>query len=220
LLPEKLLREDQYSNWVAQPMPDAFSNLDHADHAKSSPPAIKAWFDGRPFRDPVTNMDWGGPGGVRLGFFLLLRMLVRAESPNNQPQDSPTASPTLVPVSIVQYTCRALMVFTNHLHESIKILESTASAHTLATNQNLKFQPMHHDQARYEAVISPIEEESDNITISSGGPLDAAANLLEPVCSPRRITSAPDLGKHPATGTTEVGRGLPSGNMESLKFPL
>jgi hypothetical protein len=185
-------------------MPDAFSNLDHLDHAQSSPPAIKAWFDGRPFRDPITNMEWGGPGGVQLGFFLLLRMLVHVESPDIQPQDSPTASPTLVPASIIQYTQRALMVFTNHLHDSIKILEGTASSRTLAANQNLKFLPMHPDQARYEDAISPIEAESDNITISSGGPPDAAANLLEPVRSPRRITSVPDLGKRSAPGDMEV----------------
>jgi hypothetical protein len=191
-------------------MPDEFSNLDHPNHAVSSPPAIKAWFDGRPFRDPVTNVELGGPGGVRLGYFLLLRMLVHADSPDNQPQDSPTASPTLVPASIVQYTRRALMVFTNHLHESIKTLESTATARTLATNQNVKFLQMHPDQARYEEAISPLEAESDNIMISSGGPPDAAANFLEPVRSPRRITSAPDLGTRPSTGMMEVSSRFPT----------
>jgi hypothetical protein len=156
-------------------------------------------------------VELGGSGGVQLGFFLLLRMLVHAESTDNQPQDSPTASPTLVPASILQYTRRALMVFTNHLHESIKNLESTATARTLGANQNLKFLPMHPDQARYVDAISPIEVESDNITISSGGPPDAAANLLEPVRSPRRITSAPDLGTRPATGIIEVsGRHNPA----------
>jgi hypothetical protein len=204
LLPEKPLCEDAYSNWIAQAMPDEFSNLDHPDHAKSSPPAIKAWFDGRPFWDPVTKVEWGGPGGVWLGYFLLLRMLVHAESPDNQPQDSPTASPTLVPASIVQYTCRALMVFAKHLNESIKILETTAAARTITVNQRLNFSSMQPEQARYEPAISLIDVESDNITISSGGPPDAASNLLEPVRSPHRITSAPDLGTRPVSSATEV----------------
>jgi hypothetical protein len=186
-------------------MPDEFSNLDHPDHPKASPAAIKAWFDGRPFRDPVTKVEWGGQGGVRLGYFLLLRMLVHTESPDNQLEDSPTASPTLVPASIVQYTRRALMMFSNHLNESIKVLEGTASARTVAANQALKFSTMHPEQARYESAISPIEAESDNITISSGGPPDAAAHFLEPVRSPRRITSAPDLGAHPVLSAIEVG---------------
>jgi hypothetical protein len=185
-------------------MPDEFSNLDHPDHARSSPPAIKAWFDARPFRDPVTKVEWGGPGGIRLGYFLLLRMLVHVESPDNQPQDSPTASPTLVPASIVQYTRRALMVFANHLNESIKTLETTATARTVAANQTLKFSPMDPEQSRYERAISPIDVESDNITISSGGPPDAAGHLLEPVRSPRRITSAPDLGTRLVSTAMEV----------------
>jgi hypothetical protein len=187
-------------------MPDEFSNLDHPNHAKSSPSAIKAWFNGRPFQDPVTNVELGGLGGVRLGYFLLLRMLVHTDSPDNQPQDSPTASPTLVPTSIVQYTRRAVMVFTNHLHELIKDLESTATARTLAANQNVKFLPMHPDQARYKEAISPLKAESDNLTISPGGPPDAAANLLEPVRSPRCITLAPDLGTRPVAGMMEVSR--------------
>jgi hypothetical protein len=195
-----------YSNWIALAMPDAFSNLDHPDHARSLPPAIKAWFDGRPFQDPVKKVEWGGPGGVRLRYFLLLRMLVHAESPDQQPKDSPTASPTLMPTSIVQYTRRALMVFANHLNDSIKTLETTVSTWTIAANQTLKFSSLNPEQARYECAISPIDVKSDNITISSSGPPEAAGNLLKPVCSPRRITSAPDLGTRLASSAVEVSQ--------------
>jgi hypothetical protein len=187
-------------------MPDAFSNLDHPDHARSSPPAIKAWFDGRPFQDPVTKVEWGGPGGVWLRYFLLLRMLVHTESPDQQPKDSPMVSPTLVPASIVQYTHQALMVFANHLNESIKTLEMTTSTWTIAANQTLKFSSLNPQQAWYECAILPIDVESDNITISSGRPPEAAGNLLEPVCSPWRITSTPDLGTRPASSAVEVSQ--------------
>jgi hypothetical protein len=63
---------------------------------------------------------------------------------------------------------------------------------------------MNPEQARYEPAISPIDIESDNITISSGGPPNAASNLLEPVCSPCHITSAPDLGTHLVSSAKEV----------------
>jgi hypothetical protein len=218
LLPLKPLREDEYSNWIAQAMPDVFSNLDHPDHSEFLPPAVKAWFDARPFRDPVTNVEWGGPGGVQLSYFLLLKMLVHVQSPDNQLQDSPTASPTLIPTSIVQYTHRALMVFTNHLNESIKTLEGSVTARTLATNQNVKFLPMHPDQAWYKDAISPIDMESDAITISSRGPPDPAANLLEPVRSPCRITSTPNLGARPGTGNVEVSRASPKSTVTHASY--
>jgi hypothetical protein len=198
LLPDSTLSEDDLGKWISSPMPDAFFNLDHMNHESLAPLAIKSWFDRRPFLDPDTSVEYGGPAGIRLGFFLILRMLSHAERSFADIQASPTASSSIVPETIIQYTRRTIIGITKHLQASIKVLESTSELRKLSVNQAATFIPMlDPDLARDITAISPLDVEFDNITISSSGPADEGLKLPENKRSPRRMVSAPALGQRP-----------------------
>jgi hypothetical protein len=183
LLPDSTLNDEDLQKWISTPMPDAYSNLDHMNHEAHSLVAVKSWFDRRPFLDPETHVEYGGPAGVRLGFFLILRMITHAERSFTDIQNSPTASSSIVPKSILQYTRRTMIGLQNHIKSSIKVLELTSEQRKLSENRMLQFKPMlDPDLAR------------DVSAISSGGPVDEGLKLPEPKRSPCRMVSAPTLG--------------------------
>jgi hypothetical protein len=61
LLPDSTMNDEELGKWICKPMPDTFFNLDHMDHESLALLAIKFWFDQRPFLDPDTSVEYGGP---------------------------------------------------------------------------------------------------------------------------------------------------------------
>jgi hypothetical protein len=180
LLPDSTLNDEDMMKWISTPMPDAFSNLDDMNHE---------------FLDPETNVEYGGPAGIRLGFFLILRMITHAEQSFTDIQNSPTASSSIVPKSILQYTCRTMVGLQNHIKASIKVLELTSEQRKLSENRMLLFKLMlDPDLARDMSAISVLDTEIDNVTISSGGPVDEGLNLPEP------------KGRHPAVEVSAMSQ--------------
>jgi hypothetical protein len=199
LLPDSTLSDDKLGKWISSLMPDAFFNLDHMNHKSLAPLAIKSWFDCHPFLNPVTSVEYGGPAGIRLGFFLILRMLSHAECSFTDIQASHTALSSIVPKTIIQYKCRTIIGITKHLQASIKVLESTSKLRKLSINQAATFIPMLDlDLACDITAISLLYLEFDNITISSGSPTDKDLKLPENKHSPQRMVLAPTLGQCPA----------------------
>jgi hypothetical protein len=207
LLPDSTLSDDELGKWISTPMPNAISNLDHMEHESLAPLAVKSWFDRCPFLDPATRVEFGGPAGIRLGFFLILRMISHAERASTNIQDSPTASSSVVPEAILQYRRRAMIGLTNHLNASIKVLKTTSELRKLSANQTVNFRPMlDPDLAHDVSAILPWDLEFNSITISSGGPTDEGLQLPENKRSPWRMVSAPTLGQRPAVKVSGSAR--------------
>jgi hypothetical protein len=224
LLPDSNMSDDELGKWISTPMPDMFFNLDHMDHKSLMPLAIKFWFDQHLFLNPDTSMEYGGPTGIRLGFFLILQMLSHAERAFADIQASPTASSSVVPEAIIQYTRRTMISMTKNLHASIKVLESTSEQRKLSANQAATFLPMlDPDHAHDITAISLIDLELDDITISSGGPRDEGLKLPENKHSPWRMVSAPTLGQRPSVKVSPASfpmcvtnPNIPSGKSNSM----
>jgi hypothetical protein len=126
-------------------------------------------------------------------------MLSHAEHSFADIQASPTASSSIMPETIIQYTRRTIIGMTKHLQASFKVLKSTSELRKLSVNQAATFIPMlDPNHACDITTISPLDVEFDNITISSGGPVDKGLKLLENKCSPPRMVSALTLGQWPA----------------------
>jgi hypothetical protein len=125
-------------------------------------------------------------------------MIAHAKRSFTEIQDSPTASSSVAPEAIIQYMQRTMIGLTNHLHASIKVLESTSELRKLSAYEAAAFMPMlDPDDACDVTAISPLDLEFDDITISPSGPADEGLKLPENKRSPRRKVSAPTLGQRP-----------------------
>lgn len=117
-MPREQLAEVEVMGWIGQALPESFASVSHLDHHRSSPGYVFHWFTSRPFLDH-TGLQLAGPGGVRLGLFLILRMLLFVCMKRNEIQ--PPENLPLTTISL--FIERCVTALTDQIENSIALLQ-------------------------------------------------------------------------------------------------
>lgn len=167
LLPAKLPTDEAWFKWVQEETPEAHYRIDDMCHGQHAPFTISNWFLREPFRFAPCNVVYGGPGGVRIGVFVILRMLMQAVHMSTL---ETLPDNLLGEDGIVKYTKASIKTLSSHITASQIVLERTRDERRQSMNKCLSFQPMNSpDDAREEPAIEPpfksLADNSDNPVI-------------------------------------------------------
>lgn len=153
LLPSELPSDDAWVPWVQEAMPEAHYTIGVKDHGRYAPYTIADWVLRDPFRSEQCNVEYGGPGGVRVGLFVILRMLMQAvrmgelkTRPDNQLGED----------GIAQYAKGCIKTLSGLLTDSQNVLARSRDTRRRSMNKQLEFQPtITPEKSRNAAPIEP-----------------------------------------------------------------
>jgi hypothetical protein len=106
-----------------QPMPQAFSCITAKDHHLWSPGSVLQWLASNPFHDKETGVLLGGPGGVRLGLLLILRLLIEVRRMEQHSSQPPLSAGCLNIGTILAYATRCTYLLVEQIKESTTYLQ-------------------------------------------------------------------------------------------------
>lgn len=175
VLPSELPSDDTWITWVQEAMPEAHYTIGVKDHGRYAPYTISDWVLREPFRNEQCNVEYGGPGGVRVGLFVILRMLMQAvrmgkmkSRPDNQLGED----------GIAQYAKGCIKTLSGLLTDSQSVLARSRDTRRRSLNKQLEFQTMiTPDKSRKAAAIDP--------PFGDGSPGDEEPVILSPPPVPK-----------------------------------
>lgn len=161
-LPDKLPDDEQLIVWVNSAMPSAMYQVDHDEHRRYAAFIILDWFRRTPLRDFKTLVDYGGPGGVRLGLCLILRLLIQAETMASAQQKG---SNWLPEVTLTIYAKQCVINLSDQIAASRKILSGTRDKRRRSQNRLLDFVDLDEPGVAREApgFETPFADEHDEM---------------------------------------------------------
>jgi hypothetical protein len=187
-MPPNLISEHEVEQWIAEPMSSIFVHIMEDAHHSSSPGYILHWLASSPFLDKITGTQLGGPGGIRFGLFLIIRLLVSLRRMEKD-LTTPTISSEYLGINIIiAYINRCSEHLVQQITDSIVLLQSGAQewrrgdrAHFVPHREN---QPLN------------MQKTLQLFSAHNESAVDFYAELKQP-----NVNAAPSIGpSHPGAG--------------------